>query len=1114
MSATGQARGNAGTAHATTVGAWVLVAMLAVALAAGLAAPPVAASPSAAPRAVPDVAWTMLELGPEVAGQAMAYDPAGDLIWLFGGIDYDGDRIQDDLYRLDASDPDARWQLVNAGGIRPPGAAFATLTLDPGRNRLLLYGGLGEDDVASPQLVWALDVSDPSSPTWSRLVVTGNQNPRFGHAAVHAAAFDALVVSGGFSTITAPRSDAWALVLGPGDPAWVRMANAGFFARGGHALIDDPQRQRLVAFGGSDRHSEFGAVAFMDVLDVSGGLDGDDRWRRLAPQTPIGARAFAASGWDAANRLWWFQGGMSGGGSLRELVVADLGPDSPIWTNTQAVAGGPNDRLQAGAAWDSRRSRLIVQGGTRDGRQSLRDTYALSYVDPGATPTATATGQATATATATTGPTATSTATTVATPTPTIDPSLTPPPTTAVPPTSTTTTAPTATSTSWATHLPPTVTATPPNDPTATATRSLPIGPSAIYLPVAHAGAPPPTATTEAPTPPGAATATPPDEPTAPVVPTATSSATATAPPTPTPSLVVIGRLGGTIERVASGGERAYAVRGLDVLAIDATGGTPTEVGRHGPLPRGANALAASGSLVAVAHDEGVELLVAAADGTISPAARLDLPFARSAALEGTRLLVGDGQRARLYDVSDPAVPRPVDDLAASGTRAAALQGGLALVAHDTALLVARAEDGALVELARLPLPSRPYGVALGDGLAAVALGDEGTLLVDLTDPAAPAARGTLPAGDFAGGVALDGATLWVADERLGLASADVFDPDAPAALGALAAVGQQSSSVALHGGTLLLSESNGGVSLVDGADPAAPRRLGRLPVVGRSTALATDGDLAAAAFNLNGIGLVDAGDPAEPRLLGTIPEARQSDALALDRDLLISAEGGLGVAFYDVADPASPAEVGRLRDVAAAADVAVLEPGRVLVANRGGGLAVVDATDPANPALAVELALGDEAVALDVDAARDLAAVATGGGLVLVDVADPLAPTVLGTLALGSGARDVDLAGTRALLATASGLVVADVADPAAPAARGALESSDAYAVAAAVGTAEAWLATFRTIVLVDLTDPDAPVEVAIMTPGGRHFGAAARPEGALFAGDLGLLAIGVEGR
>jgi len=1082
---------------------------------ASLAAPPAAASPSAAPRAVPDVAWTMLESGPELAAHVLAYDPRNDVVWLYGGIEYPSNRVEDDLYRLDASDPAARWQLVNAGGIRPPALALPTLTYDPVRERLLLYGGLGEDEAAQPSLVWALDVADPAAPTWSRHVVTGNQSPRFGHAAAYVGAFDALVVSGGFSDPLSPRTDAWALVLGPGEPAWVRMANAGFVARGGHALIHDAQRQRLVAFGGINRLSGGTAVAFMDTLDLSGGLDAADRWRRLSPQTPIGARAFMATGWDDSARLWWFQGGVAAGNQgLVELVVADLGPDQPIWTNTLTVARGPSARFLAGSAWDDARDRLIVHGGTRNQQQLLRDAYALSYLDPGLTPSATT--PVAATATATTGPTATSTATTVATPTPTIDPSLTPPPTTAVPPTSTATTAPTATSTSWATHLPPTATATPPNDPTATATRSLPTGPSAIYLPVAYAGAPPPTATTEAPTPPGTATATPPDEPTAPVVPTATSSATASAPPTPTPtpSLVLIGRLGGTIERVASGGERAFAVRGLDVLAIDATGGTPTEVGRHGPLPRGANALTASGSLVAVAHDEGVELLVVAADGTISPAARLDLPFARSAALEGTRLLVGDGQRARLYDASDPAIPRPVDDLAASGTRAAALRDGLALVAHDTALLVARAEDDALVELARLPLPSRPYGVALGDGLAAVALGDEGTLLVDLSDPAAPAARGTLPAGDFAGGVALDEATLWVADERLGLASADVSDPDAPAALGALASVGQQSSSVALHGGTLLLSESNGGVSVVDGADPAAPRRLGRLPAVGRSTALATDGDLAAVAFNLNGIGLVDAGDPAEPRLLGTIPEARQSDALALDRDLLISAEGGLGVAFYDVADPASPAEVGRLRDVAAAADVAVLEPGRVLVANRGSGLAVVDATDPANPALAAELALGDEAVALDVDAARDLAAVATGGGLVLVDVADPLAPTVVGTLALGSGARDVDLAGTRALLATASGLVVADVADPAAPAARGALESSDAYAVAAAVGAAEAWLATFRRIVLVDLTDPDAPVEVAIMTPGGRHFGAAARPEGALFAGDLGLLAIGVEGR
>lgn len=1095
MSAPRPARFDAGAACASSVGAAILVATLA--LSAARVARPVAASP-AAPHAVPDVAWTALESGPELAAHAMAYDPANDLVWLYGGIEYPSNRVEDDLYRLDASDPAARWQLVVAGGIRPPGLALPTLTFDPVRRRLLLYGGLGENEAAQPSLVWALDVADPAAPTWERHVVTGNQAPRFGHAAAYVAAFDALVVAGGFSDPQSPRSDAWALVLGPGDPSWVRMANAGFFARGGHALIHDAQRQRLVAFGGTDRLSGGSAVAFLDVLDLSGGLDGADRWRRLAPQTPIGPRAFMAAGWDDAARLWWFQGGTAGGNQgLNELVVADLAPDSPIWTNTQVVAGGPSVRFLAGAAWDDARDRLIVHGGTRNQQQVLRDAYALGYVPSPGTPTASPTASATPTGTLrpTIAPTDPA-------------PTRTPPGAT---PDATASRPPTATSTAWETHLPPTATPTPPGGtPSATVPIPGPV-PGTVYLPIAHVPAPPATAE------PPSATATPTRAPTT----VRTPPASPTPPPpsatptiAPTPVLTVVGRLGGTIERVASGGDLAFAVRGLDVLAIDVTSGTPAEAGRHGPLPRGANALAASGSLVAVAHDDGVALLEVAPDGTMALAATLDVPFARSAALEGARLIVGDGQRARLFDVSDPSAPRPVGELAASGTRAAALRGGLALVAHDTALLIARAEDDALVELGRLPLPSRPYGVAAGDGLAAVSLGAQGTLLVDLADPSAPAAGGTLAAGDFAQGVVLDGTTLWVADERLGLAGADVSNPDAPVALGTLAPVGQQSAAVALHQGAVLLSESNCGLSVVDGTDPAAPRRLGRLPVVGRATALTADGDRAAVAFSFNGIGLVDAGDPADPRLLGTIPAANQADALALDGDLLVAAEGGLGVGLYDAADPSGPAELGRLREVAAAADVAVLAPGRVLVANRGSGLAVVDTADPAAPALAAQLALADDAVAVDVDAARGLAAVATGGGLVLVDVSDPLAPTIAGTLALDGGARDVDLAGTRALLALPGGFAVVDVADPAAPAVRGTLEAGDAYAVAAAVGAAEAWLATFRTVLLIDLADPDAPREVARLTPSARHFGVVARPEGALFAGDLGLLAVGVAGR
>jgi len=1086
-------------------------ALLAAALASFADAPAAAA--------VPDVTWSALESGPDRAAHAMAYDPDNDVVWLFGGIQVPGGPPQDDLYRLDAADPDARWQLVNAGGIRPPALALATLTFDPPRGRVLLYGGLDAGGDAVPPLnVWSLDVADPAAPVWSRASVPGNANPRFGHAAAYVAAFDALVVSGGFSTPTAARSDAWALVLGPGDPTWVRMANAGFFARGGHALIHDAQRQRLLAYGGTDRLNAGNAVAFMDTLDLSGGLDGADRWRRLAAQTPIGPRAFMAAGWDDTTRLWWHQGGTaSGDQGLRELVVADLGPDSPIWTNTQVVAGGPNERFLAGAAWDSTRRRLIVHGGTRNQQQILRDAYALRYLDAESTPTATTGATATASASATTSTTATPTLATATTATAT---------STGDAPTPTSTTAPSATSTAWETHFPPTPTGTPTRpDATATATSPVETGPSTVYLPVAHAGVGAPTSTataeptTDPPTPPIEPSSTPPDSPTATASASPTTASSPT-PPEPTPtatktvSLELVGHLGGTTDYAALGAGFAFVDVGLDIVALAIAGGAADEVGRFGPLPSAARSLAASEQLVAVGHDAGVWLLQASATGDLSLAAAI--PDARIAALalEGDRLVAGNAGTTTLYDVSDPTAPRALGSLGASGASAAAIQGDQVYVVYNTALLIARAEPDGLQEVARFPLEARPYGLDVAEGLAAVAHGNAGVALVDVADPAAPAARGTFQPEGFAESVALDGNTLWAGTNFFGLAAADISDPDAPAARGVLAAVGQRAHSVVASGGQVLITENNGGLSLVDGTDPDAPIRTGRFAVPGRATALRAEDDLAAVGFIGNGVGLVDVANPAAPTLLAVITDALRADAVAFGDDRLFTAERGDGVGIFGISDPTDPEVLGRFRQATGALDIAALGGDRVLVLDSVRGLVVLDVADPADAALVVELPLDDPPQAMAVDLARDLAIIATDGGLVVVDIADQAAPAVRGALPLPDEARAVALAGNLALVGTAEALVIVDVESAGAPAQRGTLAGIEPYTVAPAEGEVGAWVGTFRELAFVDLSDPDAPSIVASLALGARHFGLASLPGGVLAAGDVGLVALELAGR
>jgi hypothetical protein len=112
-------------------------------------------------------------------------------------------------------------------------------------------------------------------------------------------------------------------------------------------------------------------------------------------------------------------------------------------------------------------------------------------------------------------------------------------------------------------------------------------------------------------------------------------------------------------------------------------------------------------------------------------------------------------------------------------------------MAHDGPLLYFVTADGVLhivdvthpdAPAARgtVSVPGYPFGLAVRDGLAAVAAYDAGVSLVDVRDPDAPRRLGGTTTRDRAWGVALDHNLLYVADGHAGLSVVDISDPSAP----------------------------------------------------------------------------------------------------------------------------------------------------------------------------------------------------------------------------------------------------------------------------------------------------------------------------------------------
>ena len=133
---------------------------------------------------------------------AIAYDEPGKQIFLFGGQD---NSARNDLwsYSLDRR----QWAEVQASGSIPPARFGHTLVFDPGRRRLILFGGQAGTFFSD---TWAFDIA---SGNWRQLSADdAGPSRRYGHSAIYETSRDRMVISHGF-TDAGRFDDTWAFDL-------------------------------------------------------------------------------------------------------------------------------------------------------------------------------------------------------------------------------------------------------------------------------------------------------------------------------------------------------------------------------------------------------------------------------------------------------------------------------------------------------------------------------------------------------------------------------------------------------------------------------------------------------------------------------------------------------------------------------------------------------------------------------------------------------------------------------------------------------------------------------------------------------------------------------------
>jgi WD40 repeat protein/transcriptional regulator with XRE-family HTH domain len=424
----------------------------------------------------------------------------------------------------------------------------------------------------------------------------------------------------------------------------------------------------------------------------------------------------------------------------------------------------------------------------------------------------------------------------------------------------------------------------------------------------------------------------------------------------------------------------------------------------------------------------------------------------------------------RLWNVADPAHPRPLGQPLTSGPGASLAAIGPVAFSPDGRTLASGNTNGNL-QLWNVADPMHPLlGQAAIPGLGSPSI-----------DSLAFSRDGrTLALGDADGTI-----QLW-----------DVADPAHPRLLGQRLAdtMGQPVASVAYSsGGRLLASgDADGTVRLWDVANPANPRPLGQ-PLTGEgaeadAVAFSPDGHTLASGDNTGTVRLWDVTDPAHPRPLGPIPTGGAVASVAFSPDGQTLASGSLDgtIGLWDVADPADPSPLGQrltgatgaVQSVAFSPDghtlaggsfdgiirlwslpqtivtatpglnsVAFSPDGHTLASNDyGGTIRLWDVADPGHPRLIGSIVTGDPAVASVVFSpdGHILASDDYGGTIRLWDVADPGHPRPLGLIVIGEGVQVESMAfspdghtlasGDFGSADSANAIRLWDLADPAHP--------------------------------------------------------------------------------
>lgn len=281
-------------------------------------------------------------------GAMTAYDAARRRVVLFGGEDSMG-ALQNDVWEYDG----ARW-VDRSPMVRPPARRSHAMTYDAARKRLVVFGGRGASGVLGDTWEW-----DSGTQTWLETTnvsplpppaleeTTMAYDPVRGETVMFGGKTGDGMVTGGTWIY---RAGTWAeaTVSGPTPPA-----------RAGHLSTFDAGRARVAIVAGT------GPASLRDMWEWTG-----TEWERAMQTATValnipGISTYGLLAYDTTRRqLVWLY--------YSNTYTRVTNPAPFLFSPT---TGFPPARMQAAAAYDPRRGKLVVYGGEGPSGFPPNDTW-------------------------------------------------------------------------------------------------------------------------------------------------------------------------------------------------------------------------------------------------------------------------------------------------------------------------------------------------------------------------------------------------------------------------------------------------------------------------------------------------------------------------------------------------------------------------------------------------------------------------------------------------------------------------------------------------------------------------------------------------------------------